>query len=173
MKKYQKIILKKLNLKNDISIKYFEWMNDSEVQKYTEQKFKKHSLNDIRNFVKEKNNSKNEFLYGIFLKNKRLNQHIGNIKLGPINFIHLSANISYFIGEKKLWGKGYATLAIKKLIQIAKIMGIKKINASLYEINISSKKVLEKNNFKLEGKLRSQIVYKNKRYNMYCFGRVL
>ena len=29
-------------------------MNDSDVQKYTEQRFKKHSLRDIRNFVKNK-----------------------------------------------------------------------------------------------------------------------
>ena len=120
MIKSEVIILKKLNLKKDISNKYQNWMNDFEVHKYTEQKYIKHSLADIRNFVREKNKSKNEFLYGIFLKKNNLNIHIGNIKLGPINFIHKYAEISYFIGEKELWGKGYTTLAIKEIIKIAK-----------------------------------------------------
>ena len=50
MKKSEVIILKKLNLKKDISNKYKNWMNDFEVHKYTEQKFEKHSLTKIKNF---------------------------------------------------------------------------------------------------------------------------
>ena len=133
MKKFEKIILRKLNLKKDISKKYQNWMNDLEVHKYTEQKYTKHSLINIRKFVREKNKSKNEFLYGIFLKKNNLNIHIGNIKLGPINFIHRIAEVSYFIGEKELWGKGYKTLAIKEIIKIAKKMGLKKLRAGIYE----------------------------------------
>ena len=38
MKKSEKITLRKLNLKKDISKKYQNWMNDIEVHKYTEQK---------------------------------------------------------------------------------------------------------------------------------------
>ena len=43
MIKSEVIILKKLNLKKDISNKYQNWMNDFEVHKYTEQKYKKHN----------------------------------------------------------------------------------------------------------------------------------
>ena len=34
------IILKKLSIKKNISLNYLKWMNDSDVQKYTEQRFK-------------------------------------------------------------------------------------------------------------------------------------
>ena len=173
MKKSAKIILRKLNLKKDISKKYQNWMNDFEVHKFTEQKYTKHSLIKIRNFVREKNKSKNEFLYGIFLKKNNLKVHIGNIKLGPIKFIHRVAEVSYFIGEKELWGKGYTTLVIKEIIKIAKKKGLKKLKACIYEMNIGSKKVLKKNNFKIEGKFKSEIVYKGKRYNRYWFGKIL
>ena len=77
MKKVKSMILKKLDLKSDITKKYQDWMNDLEVTKFTEQKYKKHTLKDIRNFVREKNNSKNEFLYGIFVKINNLNTHVG------------------------------------------------------------------------------------------------
>ena len=52
---------------SDVGKEYLKWMNDYEVTKFTEQRFKKHSLVDIKNFVKEKNKSKTEFLYGIFI----------------------------------------------------------------------------------------------------------
>ena len=58
-------------------------------------------------------------------------------------------------------------------IKIAKKKGLKKIKAGLFEMNIGSKKVLEKNNFKLEGKMKSEIIYKSKRYNSYWFGKIL
>ena len=173
MIKSEVIILKKLNLKKDISKEYQNWLNDFEVQRYTEQKYKKHSLADVRNFVREKNKSKNEFLYGIFLKKNNLNIHIGNIKLGPINFAHKNAQISYFIGEKELWGNGYTTLAIKEIIKIAKKKGVKKLKAGLYEPNIGSEKVLIKNGFKIEGKFKSEIIYKGKRFNLHWFGKIL
>ncbi len=88
------IFLKELTPK-DVSQSYLMWMNDYEVHQFTEQKFKKHNIKSIIEYVKEKKKSKDEFLYGIFLKNNK--EHIGNIKLGPINFIHKYADISYFI----------------------------------------------------------------------------
>ena len=52
--KNSKIILRKLNLKSDISKQYCDWMNDHDVHQYTEQNYIKHSLKDIRNFLKKK-----------------------------------------------------------------------------------------------------------------------
>ena len=49
------IYLKQLNPAKDIGVKYQKWMNDIEVHKYTEQKYKKHSLKDIKHFVIQKN----------------------------------------------------------------------------------------------------------------------
>jgi RimJ/RimL family protein N-acetyltransferase len=171
--KTEKVIFKKLNLKKDITTKYQNWMNDPKINEYTEQDHKKHSLNDIRKFVRDKNKSKKDFLYGIFIKKDNSNIHIGNMKLGPIDSTHKSARISYFIGEKKLWGKGYATLAIKELTKKAKKKGLKKLKAGLYEVNIGSKKALVKNGYKLEGKLKSEIYFQGKRIDLCLFGKIL
>ena len=165
------IYLRRLHPTKDVGIKYQKWMNDTEVQKYTEQKHKRHSLKDIKNFISKKNKSKNELLFGIFLKKNK--SHIGNIKLGPINFTHKHAEISYFIGEKKLWGKGYTTKAIKEIIKIARKKKLRKLKAGFYEKNSGSKKVLEKNGFIKEGVLKSEIIHKNKRYNSHIFGKIL
>mgnify|MGYP006097580315 FL=1 len=167
------IFLKKLNPNKDITKKYQSWMNDKIVHQFTEQGRKKHSVKDVKKFVIEKNKSKNEFLFGIFLRDEGKLNHIGNIKLGPINFIHKTAEISYFIGDKNLWGNNYATNAITQILTLAKTKKIKKIKACLHEMNHGSKKVLKKNGFKLEGTFLSEIIYKKKRYKRYWMGKIL
>lgn len=166
------IVLKKLNIKSNISLNYLKWMNDPDVQKFTEQRFKRHSLKDIKNFVQSKNSSKDEFLFGIFIK-KNFLFHIGNIKLGPINFIHKTAFISYFIGEKSSWGKSYGSKAISEIIQIAKKKKLKKLKAGVYEQNIASQKVLKKNGFKIEGRFKYEKVYNGRRYSYFEYGKIL
>lgn len=173
MKKRNKLFLKELNFKIDITAKYRDWLNDKKVNRYTEQRYKKHSISDVRNFVKEKSKSKNEFLYGIFIIRKNLKEHIGNIKLGPINFRHKNAEISYFIGERDLWGKGFATMAIKEVIKKARKKRIKKLRAGFYENNIASKKVLIKNGFKVEGQFKSEAIYKGKRISIFWLGKII
>ena len=111
------------------------------------------------------NKSKNIFLFGIFLKNKRTLNHIGNIKLGPIHEYYKSSHISYFIGDKKFLNKGYTTLAIKKIIKIAKKKKVKKLKAGIVEINYGSIKVVKKNGFKKEATLVSEELHGKKRYN--------
>lgn len=156
---------------NNFSSDYLMWMNDLEVHKYTEQKYKKHTIKDLKKFIVEKNKSNDEFLYGIFLSNN--NKHIGNIKLGPIYHYHKTAYISYFIGDKNEWGKGYGSLAIKMILKEAKIKKIKKIKASLYSNNKGSIKVLIKNNFKLEGECEKDVIFKKKRISSLIYGKIL
>ena len=168
---YSNIFLKKLDI-NDYSINYLNWMNDKKVVEFTEQRYSKHTKKDILDFIKSKKNSKKEIVFGIFLKVKSKKIHIGNIKLGPIDFIHKNALISYFIGEKKYWGKNITTMAIKKLIIIAKKKyKLKKIYAGFYSNNIGSKKVLEKNGFKKEAHFKNQLIYKNKRIDHIYYGK--
>ena len=166
-----KLRLKKLKI-SDVNFEYLSWMNDYEVTKFTEQKFKKHSLLDVKNFVKEKQISKEEFLYGIFIKEKSHSIHVGNIKLGPINKIHRTAEISYIIGNKKFWGKGLGTLSVKKIITLAKKkFKLKKLIAGCYQNNYGSINVLKKNLFKKEAELKSQIIFESKRISKLVFGR--
>ena len=99
--------------------------------------------------------------------------HIGNIKLGPTNFKHKTSEISYFIGNRNFWNKGYASRAIKEIIIIAKKKRIKKLTAGFYRENIASKKILEKNNFKLEAIFKSQFKIKNRRTDGIVYGLIL
>ena len=145
--KATQVILKELTI-SDYSIKYLNWMKDKKINEFTEQKLVKQNKKRILDFIKEKRNSKKEFLYGIYLKLGNNSKHVGNIKLGSINFYHKNAYISYFIGDKNFWGMNIATISIKKVLLIAKNkFKLKKITACTYKINVGSMKVLKKNGF--------------------------
>tara|TARA_B100000989_G_scaffold294003_1_gene272273 strand:- start:590 stop:1111 length:522 start_codon:yes stop_codon:yes gene_type:complete len=157
-----------------VSKNYISWMNTKEIMKFTEQRFSNHTERKVKKFVSLKKNSKDEFLFGIFLILEKNKIHIGNIKLGPINFIHKTAEISYFIGDKNYHNKGIGSLAIRDILIIAKKrFGLKKITAGVYSNNISSTKVLLKNKFKLEGTLKKQYQYKKTRVNGLIYGKYL
>ena len=165
------VTLKLLKIK-DYTSKYLAWMNNKKITLFTEQRHIKHTKKKILKFIKDKRKFKNEFLFGIFVNVNNKLIHVGNIKLGPINFIHKTSDISYFIGEEKYWGANIASIAIKKILKVAKKnFRLKKITASFYQDNIGSKKVLTKNNFLKEGELKKQLIHKNKRVSNFIYGK--
>ena len=112
-------------------------------------------------------------LFGIFYVKKN-KTHIGNIKLGPINNYHKFAEISYLIGDTNFQNRGFATEAIKQILILAKKKyKLSKIIASTYSNNFTSRKVLEKNKFKLEGIIKKKFLFNKKRLDQLVFGRLI
>ena len=163
---YKKIELKKIDIRH-ITKKYLNWMNDREVVKFTEQKYKKTTYNDIKKYIINTNKSKNDFIFGIFVDKI----HIGNVKISSIDFNHKTAEIAYIIGDKSFWNKGIGGKAISLILKIAKKKyKIKKILAGVYSQNKSSISVLIKNGFKREAVFKSQVVFEGKRILSYIYG---
>ena len=74
-------------------------MNNKEIMKFTEQRFSNHAEKKVKKFVSSKKIPKmNSYLEFLYFRKRKI--HVGNIKLSPINFIHKTAEISYFIGDK-------------------------------------------------------------------------
>jgi len=97
---------------------------------------------------------KNKIWLGVCLK--ETDELIGFCGVKDIDWINRSAMISYLIGEKKYWGKGYATEANSLLIDFCfNERGLNRIWTTVVETNKASKKVLEKLGFSLEGTVKS------------------
>jgi RimJ/RimL family protein N-acetyltransferase len=132
---------------SDIGDTYLSWMNDAEIVRFLEVRFNgTQSLTGLQAFVDTMNASSNNYMFGIFRKYDDL--HIGNIKLGPIIREHARAEIGYLIGDRRCWGKGYASEAIHRVARFGlDELGLKKIKAGCYETNIGSAKALRKAGF--------------------------
>lgn len=155
--KGEKISLR-LVLVDDCGKKYLGWLEDKEVNKYLETRWSAQTIDSIQAFVSEMLESEDNYLFAI-IENSR-NNHIGNIKIGPINHNHSFADVSYFIGDRSAWGRGYATEAIELVTSFGfEKLNLHRIQAGLYEDNIVSEKCLKKAGYTFEGVLRKQLKF--------------
>jgi RimJ/RimL family protein N-acetyltransferase len=139
----------------DVNDAYYRWLSDPAVTQYLETRYIPQSRQSILAFVQQMNGKSDEIFLAI-CRNED-DRHIGNIKLGPIKWIHGRGDISLFIGEKDCWGKGYATEAIRLLCQHAfDTLSLRKVTAGAYATNAGSIRAFEKAGFTREGRLRGQ-----------------
>jgi len=157
----KKIILESNSIKlrplseEDYSDEYLQWLNDMEINRYLETRWEEQNKEKIKSFLRSVKKDQNSILYGIFFENV----HVGNIKIGPINWNHKHADVSYFIGSREVWGKGLATQAVQRVTRFAfEDLGLNKCNAGVYSGNPGSSRVLEKVGYTLEGCLKHELM---------------
>lgn len=135
---------------SDVNERYYGWMNDPHVTQHLETRFYPNSISNIADFVKSKDGDGNNVFLAIVKKSS--DEHIGNVKLGPINWIHRNAEIGILLGEKKDWGKGFASETLNLVCAYAfKKLNLRKLTAGCYGNNIGSQKAFMKAGFVVEG----------------------
>lgn len=162
------IVLKNI-FESDCTEKYVNWLNNKEINTFLLSYWYPQTLNSVINFVKTTNESNHSLLLGIFYNNI----HVGNIKLGPIEPVHSTAEIGYIIGEKEYWNKGIAAKAIKLMCSYAfYTLKIHKIYAGINEYNKASIQTVKKCGFIQEAHLRKSSIYlhKDNYVDSYLFG---
>ncbi len=154
---------------NSISEKYVGWLNQTDVNRYLELRFLKNDIQSVTNFVRGLNSSLDNYFFGIYLN--KCGTHIGNIKLGPIDFNHSTGTIGILIGNPNFWGMGYATESINLLKKFAfQELNLMKLNAGCYSDNIGSAKAFIKAGFDQEGIQKSQVIFDGVRSDAILFG---
>ena len=130
---------------------YLSWMNDPDVVRFTESRFRVHSLDSIRAYVEATNASSNDRIWRILHDGR----HVGNVKLAGINETHRRAALSILIGDRGAWGQGVATQAIRlATAESFKNHDLFKIFAGMYAANVASIRAFEKGGYVVEATLR-------------------
>jgi len=149
----KRIYFKNLTEK-DATKRYCQWLNDPEVNRYLETKAA--TVEGLREYIKTKNEDPNSLFLGIFFKKN--NQHIGNIKLEPLNFKKKKAFLGLLIGDKNYWGIGIGTEATKLIVDHCFYeLNLDKAEAAMIAENIGSFKIHEKLGFKVD-KIENNII---------------
>ena len=104
-------------------------------------------------WLKDRIFSNTHYIFAICVK--KTNEHIGNIGLGDIDYVHRHASLNVFIYGKNNRGKGYGSEALEQILEF----GFLKLNLNKIYLKTSSKfeaaiGLYESKGFILEGKLR-------------------
>jgi [ribosomal protein S5]-alanine N-acetyltransferase len=146
---------------SDANEAYCNWMNDPEITQYLESRFYPSSLEKLREYIAEKQDDPHCVFLAIIIRES--DEHIGNIKIGPINWFHRTAEVGIIVGKKQYWGQGYASEAITLLAEYAfGTLNLHKLTAGCYEPNHGSAKAFQKSGFVVEGVRPQHFHYKGK-----------
>lgn len=117
-------------------------------------------------------NMVNESENGIFRKIIEDGKIIGNISVEQKEDVYRrDAEIGYFLLPER-YSKGIMTEAVNQICKIAfQELDIIRITGLIYEPNIASRKVLEKNDFVLEGLMKNAVTKNGEVYNLCIYGK--
>ncbi len=115
--------------------------------------------------------SEGTFMYASMM-NKKTGELIGTAMMFSFNHEAKHAEIGY-VFHKDYWGKGYGTEAVKLMCDFAfKDLNLHKLHARVIDTNTGSVRVLEKNGFKLEGRLADYDFIEGRYYDELIFGKL-
>ena len=153
---------------NDITNEYLAWLNDSNVVRFSNQRFLKHDMASSKKYLSSFKNTDNLFL---LIRAKDRKKPIGTMT-AYFNLNHGTVDLGILIGDTSFWGKGYGQDAWNTLASWAlNIDAIRKITAGTLSCNIGMLKVFEKSGMTLEAVKKKQEVIDSEIVDIHYFSK--
>ena len=154
--KGQSIYLREIS-PDDITDKVMLWFEDKDLMKFYTNSRVSITKEVLIKSIDDGNKIGNLYTLGIFhIEDDCI---IGTIKLGPINYNHMTSDLATLIGERSYLGKGLASDAINLGSQLAfSYLKIRKLYSGMYISNISSIKAYRRAGWLVEGRLKGQFL---------------
>lgn len=103
---------------------------------------------------------------------KATNEIIGTVMIFNFDKEANQAEIGY-VFNKSHWGKGYGTECVALISDFAfRSLKLHKLHASVVDANIGSARILEKNEYMNEGRLKDHFFIEDKYYDSLLFGKI-
>lgn len=165
-----KIMFKPLSIE-DVA-KIHEYASDVEVSRFIGWRLME-SLEETGEFVEAmiKREEAGTHMYAsVVLKATQV--VIGTVMLFDFDREANQAEVGY-VFHKSYWGKGHGTKSIALLTDFAlDTLKLHKLHASVVDLNIGSSRILEKNGYVLEGRLKDHFFIENNYYDSLLYGKI-
>lgn len=119
---------------------YISWLNDPDVTRYSQQRWRQHNRETCRSFMNSFEGSAGHFS-AITLTHEK-NRHIGNISTS-IDIPNQIADIAIMIGDKNMWGQGYGLEAWKAVQNYLLQSGLRMVTGGCMATNEAMKTIMK------------------------------
>jgi RimJ/RimL family protein N-acetyltransferase len=132
--------------------RFVAWFSDPEVTRYLLRRFPP-SLRQEERWLESMASSEADIVWAVVLKDT--GTAIGVTALHRIDWRYRHGWIEISLGERTMWGKGYATETLRRCTAYAfEELGLEKVLASVYSGNEASLRMLKKIGYEQCGLLR-------------------
>ncbi|WP_323015436.1 GNAT family protein [Devosia sp.] len=154
----------------DITPAYLSWLNDPEVVRYSNQRFRQHDESSCRAYLASFAGSANLFLSIQRLDDKRPVGTMTCYRSMP----HGTADIGIMLGERQCWGQGLGLDAWTTLMGwLALQPGMRKITGGTLDANIGMRKIMERAGMQLEAVRRAQEILDGEPRDIVLYAKFL
>jgi len=146
-----------------LTMTYVDWLNDPEVVRYSEQRFRKHTLDSCEAYWQSFKGTPNYF-WAIVRKSAGL--HLGNIN-AYLDVVNNVADMGILIGSRESWGNGYGTEAWKAVCgYLFNSVGIRKITAGTMAKNEAMLGIMRKSGMVDDGRRIRHVLFEGSEVDM-------
>ena len=165
----EKVYLRRFRL-TDISQNYLRWLNDEDVNRFSQRRGIKTSLSAATRFIELHQTSGNSCVFVI--EKRDTLEHVGNLMLSEYDDCHGLVEVANLIGNVDQWGQGLAVDATKAVLADLFIHHkLRKAMIGNISQNRAASFMARQLGFSLEGTLRKQVFLNDLgECDMYRFG---
>jgi RimJ/RimL family protein N-acetyltransferase len=144
--------------RSDVNVRYAAWLNDADVTRFLEVGTFPTSLVELEQFYASVATRRDQVLLAIV--DRETDAHVGNVKLGPIDWIHRRGTLGILVGERSAWGRGIGTEATRLIIEYAfDRLDLRRIDLGVYADHAGAIRVYERVGFRVEGRFREDVYH--------------
>jgi RimJ/RimL family protein N-acetyltransferase len=137
----------------DITPAYVGWLNDPEVVRYSNQRFRRHDAASCAAYLATFADSDNVFA-SIHLRES--GRAVGTMTAYRARH-HGTADVGILLGERTVWGRGIGQDAWNTLLDwLATLPGLRKITCGTLACNAAMRRLAERSGMELEAVRRAQ-----------------
>jgi diamine N-acetyltransferase len=142
---------------------YQHWLNDFEMLKLVDRRFRPHSEEWITQwYERHASGSQESLIFTIIERTGK--QPVGNVALQEIDYRNRTAELGIYIGDAECRGRGYGSEATRLILSFAfRILGLNNVMLRVYEYNESAIHVYRKAGFREIGR-RTQAQFMDGRF---------
>ncbi len=167
---YDNIFFKPLSINDAEQI--HKYASDVDVSRFIGWRLM-HTIDETKELIEEmlkRESAGNHYYASVVLKSTQ--KIIGTVMIFNINQDARHAEIGY-VFHKDYWGQGYGTKSVMLMVKFAfESLKLHKLHARVVDSNIGSIRVLEKNGFELEGRLKDYYFIEGTYYDGLFFGKI-
>jgi [ribosomal protein S5]-alanine N-acetyltransferase len=140
-----------------LSERYVGWLADPEVVRWSEQRFRTHTLASCRAYAASFEGTPN-MLFALVAQDPNVG-HLGNLNV-YVDPRHGVADIGIMVGDRAAWGQGYGREAWAAIMRaLLDEPGIRKVTGGCVTNNVAMVKIMQTCGMMQDGRRLKQYVY--------------